>query len=367
MTDRECFEAVLHGKTPERIPWTPRLNIWYEYHKANHSLPDPYKKMDMEGLRKNLNAGRSVRNGRIFNIDYTQSRLSTVKTNDGFMNIIENSKGVITESYASSGKNAGTAIKPARMEFFLKDKNDYDVMIEHIRSMRYTPCFEEYQAYDCEIGDDALPLCIIGDVPATTIIRDYIGYNDGYFHLSDFDEKFEDLLFTFDKALEAMHEILLKSPAKLFLHGMHFDSQMTPPPFFKQYILPYYKKLTPRTRNAGKYIAIHQDGDAFHLVDLIAESGIDVADCLCTDPMAQLTLEKAYDAWRDKVVIWGGIPSIILNPDSCSEHVFLEFAGLAVDLAKSGHMLLSVSDNVMPEADIERVRIISEMLKKVQL
>ena len=39
MTDRERILAVLDGKPPDRIPWVPRLQLWYNARVAEGKLP----------------------------------------------------------------------------------------------------------------------------------------------------------------------------------------------------------------------------------------------------------------------------------------------------------------------------------------
>lgn len=38
MTNRERIQAIIEGKRPDKIPWIPRLQIWYNAHKSKGRL-----------------------------------------------------------------------------------------------------------------------------------------------------------------------------------------------------------------------------------------------------------------------------------------------------------------------------------------
>ena len=65
------------------------------------------------------------------------------------------------------------------------------------------------------------------------------------------------------------------------------------------------------------------------------------------------------------MIIWGGIPSIILCPDSCSYGEFVDYMEAAITLIRSRkcRVVLGVSDNVMPETDIARLDKITDMVR----
>jgi len=59
---------------------------------------------------------------------------------------------------------------------------------------------------------------------------------------------------------------------------------------------------------------MHADADSRLILSEIREAGFDMAETFTTDPMVDCTLEEARQAWGDRVIIWGGVPSILLEP-----------------------------------------------------
>jgi hypothetical protein len=73
------------------------------------------------------------------------------------------------------------------------------------------------------------------------------------------------------------------------------------------------------------------------------------------------TLAEARAAWGDRVIIWGGVPSVILEPQFSDAEFEAYMRDLFRVIGDGDAFILGVADNVMPGADIERVRRITAM------
>ena len=75
-------------------------------------------------------------------------------------------------------------------------------------------------------------------------------------------------------------------------------------------------------------------------------------------------MAEARQAWGTDVIIWGGIPSSILCPPVTDK----EFEDYMLDLfrtiAPGDAFILGVADNVMPDAYIERIIRVGEMVEE---
>ena len=61
MTDRERILAVLAGRRPDRIPWIPRLLLWYNAHSRAGTLPARYRGMTLREVERDLGVGTPAR------------------------------------------------------------------------------------------------------------------------------------------------------------------------------------------------------------------------------------------------------------------------------------------------------------------
>ena len=57
MNHRERYQAVLDGRPPDRVPFSPRLLLWYNARLATDTMPDEYKGLSLRELEHRLRVG----------------------------------------------------------------------------------------------------------------------------------------------------------------------------------------------------------------------------------------------------------------------------------------------------------------------
>ncbi|MCL5019964.1 MAG: hypothetical protein M1426_05830 [Patescibacteria group bacterium] len=72
MTTRERFEAILNGKPPDKIPWLPRLELWYSGHVNLGTLPLEFQGLTLREIEKKLGLGTPARQARVLRISYRE-------------------------------------------------------------------------------------------------------------------------------------------------------------------------------------------------------------------------------------------------------------------------------------------------------
>ena len=138
---------------------------------------------------------------------------------------------------------------------------------------------------------------------------------------------------------------------------------MTPPRLFERYITPYYQQIAPRLHARGKALTYHADDDSKLILKQVKEAGFDMAECFATAPLVSVTLEEARRAWGSDVIIFGGVPSIILEEQVMGDAEFeATMREVFRVIAPGDALILGVSDNVMPRAKIERIERITQMV-----
>ena len=63
----------------------------------------------------------------------------------------------------------------------------------------YDPTYEDYLAYEEQVGDDGYPMVSAGDCPFHYFLLHLVGYNDAYFHMADYPNEFEHLFTVMDQ------------------------------------------------------------------------------------------------------------------------------------------------------------------------
>lgn len=255
-------------------------------------------------------------------------------------------------------------IQGLEVEHLIKSPEDYapvEYMIEHTDIVTM---YDEYLAYEAEIGEDGIPIVGAGNDPMTHFLQDLAGYNNAYFHLYDYPDKVDHLMGVLNEHALKIQQAILNSPARLILQGYHFDTMMTPARIFKKHMVPYYQPFAEQLRNQGKTLVCHADADTSKLMELIVEAGFHMVECFVTAPMVKVTMAQARAVFGKDVIIWGGIPSIMLE-DSFSDEAFDAYMlDLFRTVAPGDAFILGVADNVMPDSNMDRVERVTAMVER---
>ena len=366
MTNRERILAILDGSPPDRVPWIPRFGIWHKARLATGTLPERYRGMSLRELERDLGVGTPAREGTIFVHEYRGVEVRSQPVDE--MNTVTEyvtPVGTLSTLDRRSALLADKGIRGMDVGHLVKGPEDYEIIEYLVENEEYRPTYEEYLQYEADVGDDGYPLVNCGDCPFHFWLRTLVGYNRAYLHLSDFPGKVErllDLLTQRDR--EKVWPLMAESPARMLLHGAHFSSSMTPPPMYERYILPYYEELSEFLRGSGKTLCLHADADSRLILDQIKRSGYGMAETFTTEPMVSCTLEQGRRAFGGDVIIWGGVPSVILEENYSDEYFEAYMRKVFRTIAPGDAFILGVADNVLPDADIERIRRISEMVEE---
>jgi hypothetical protein len=365
MTNRERILAVLDRKSPDRVPWIARLDLWYHARMAEGNLPARFHGMNLVDVGRTLRTGNPARDGRIFTTRYEGLEVRAERAPGVARQRFVTPYGEVTFGRILSDKVSGTTDQGLPLEHPIHSVDDYKVLEYIAEHTYYDPCYDEYLAYETAVGGEGYPMVSCGDVPFHYFLLHLSGYNQAYFEMVDHAEEFEHLIAVMEQIdRERLWPVVADSPARLILHGVHFDSQMTPPHMFRKYMTPYYRDFSALLHARGKSLVWHADDDSKDILAEVKDAGFDMSECFCTAPMVEVTLEEARAAWKSDVAIFGGVPSIILEP-TFPEAEFEEYLrGVFRTIAPGDAFILGVADNVMPTSLIERVERISDLVEQ---
>jgi len=365
MNDRERLLTILDRQPPDRIPWIPRLLLWYNARKLTHTMPAEFEGLSLRELEKRLGVGTPARDGRICSV--VRDGVEVVTRDEGGKRITEyhTPVGTVREVMHFSADLDAQGLPGRVEEFLLKEPRDYKVWEWVVEHTRWAPAYDAYRAYDAETGEGGLPMISTGDVPLHGWAQALAGYEYAYFHLADFPEMVDHLLHTmWEVERERLWPVVAESPARLILHGVHLSSQFTPPSLFRKYITPYCQEFIPMMHEHGKAVAMHGDNDVSQIIELLEQAGWDMVECFVTAPMVPLTLRRAREVWGNRVIMWGGLPSLLLSP-SVAEDEFRAYLDELLDIIAPGDaFILGVADNVMPDSLISRVAYVTDLIEK---
>ncbi|HHN46501.1 MAG TPA: hypothetical protein ENN09_03575 [Planctomycetes bacterium] len=390
MTHRERILAACRGEVPDRIPWVPRLDLWYNAHSRARTLPGRFAGASLREITDALGVGYhavvpnflDVRSSEdiadcclgIYRLKHMpfETRLEGVERElapEGDMTRVtyRTPAGTITGvfGYTPEMKDAGVSL-PWIREHVVKRPEDYAVP-EYIYSrLGVIAACENYRAWQEWVGDDGVAVGFgnLSASPMHHLLHEVMPAAEFFMEMYDHPAELEAVNQALGVWFEKFFRALAESPAEMVFVGGNFDATITYPPFFERHILPWTARLAGMLHEKGKLLLVHTDGENAGLVELYGHCGFDVADSLCPAPMTSMTLEEFAGALPG-VTVWGGIPSVALCSESMSDRDFDELADKTVAFARGrSRIVLGVADTTPPGASFERIVAITERVNR---
>jgi methylmalonyl-CoA mutase cobalamin-binding domain/chain len=392
MTHRQRILAAVRGEMADRIPYAPRIDLWHNANSLNGTLPTRHRgrsrdeialcegwalhKVVADHLRQpNPDAMRHRALGVHFMEEYVAQfafsdriRIDVEREGERTRVRYTTDKGTIRTStvYSDQMRRSGTSV-PWIEEHAVKSPEDLKVLAHIFENMDVVACYEPFRAYQAAVGENGLPVTSF-TVAAGPVhhIQKYFLDATVFFHY--YRDHLPEILYLAD-ALAPLYEQALKvtaeSPAEVIQWGSNFDEMLTFAPMFAAHFVPWIRKAKDVLGPRGIRILCHTDGENQGLMDLIHDSGTDVAEAVCPAPMTKVTIQEYYRRWGDRITIYGGVPSNLLLPQLTPDDQFESFMDtLFAGIGDGRRFVLGIADATPPDADFERLVRIGEMVNE---
>lgn len=382
MTERERILAAIEGRATERIPWVPRLDLWYRAHQLAGTLPAPFQRASLMELTAALGMGfhavvpdfrdcacaqddldralgiynlrpmpyRTVLHGVERDVRIVGDRTHVdYRTPHGTVST--------TVLYDDSMRRAGITITHVESQAF-QSIEDYRPLSFIFENAEVVHDSDGYLSFAERVGDQGLAVAFLAVAasPAHHVMRDLMRLDTFYFEMHDHADEMAALLRCIGCYYEQLVDVARRCPAQAFLFGANYDSMVTYPPFFEAHILPWLRRVADVLHERDAFLLTHTDGENDGLLELYVEAGVDVADSVCPSPMTRLSLKDARDVFAGRVAIMGGIPSVSLLPSTMDDRQFEAFLDrFFAELGAGDRLILGVSDTTPPQADFGRL------------
>jgi len=359
LTPRDRVIAVFKGLKPDKVPWQPRLHHWYAVNKKLGTLPAKYRDAGILEVYDDLKA--SPRSYHFFNatIRIVQGGDVKVKTWEDEFTIstkYETPKGSLREMQ----RKTEHGIASYHIEYPVKSVEDLLILAYVIGHQSFEFDMPLYEAARREVGERAEPIVSVPHLPIQRLIIYYMGFKATVQALWKYPDKVEDFLSILDLSDDIRFKIVGSSPIRIVNFGDNIHHDLVSPPWFRKYVLPYYWRRTRELHEVGKYCTSHWDGRVGKLLSYVRQTGLDGIECLTPQPQGDVTLEEMKEALGDMVLI-DGLPATHFLPQVSNAE--LKAFAEKVLMMFSPRLILGVSDMLPPGGDIEKIRLISEMVE----
>jgi methylmalonyl-CoA mutase cobalamin-binding domain/chain len=389
---------AMRGETPDRLPYTPRFDLWYNSNAYRGTLPKRHRGRSHDEIaraegwalhkvipellevvdpQENVTRGIGLyslkENG--YKINFSPNvKLEVKKSRRGDEEATRveyhTPKGVVStkEVINEEMRNAGVSITWVQ-EHAIKRPEDYEIWAYIFENITVTADYDRYRAWQQHIGEDGVAVMMgtFSASPVHHIQRDFLDATEFFFHYNDHRREMQRLAEAIGRVYDQILEITAESPAEVVLWGANYDDMITYPPYFQKELAPWLRKASETLSARGKLLLCHCDGENQGLIDLIADSGMHVAEAVCCAPMTKLPIEAYYERWcrPGKLTIMGGLIQSMLSPATASvEELNAYLDHLFKAVAPGRRLILSVADTTPPNADFDRLAIIGERVEK---
>jgi hypothetical protein len=391
MTPKERMLRAARGGWADILPWVPRIDLWYNANSLQGTLPAKYRRgVTLDEIADDIGGGyhkivpdflnarspedtidRGLGIFRLKGMPY-RAELAGVerevkKEGNATFVTYHTPLGSISCKilYTEEMRRAGVSITWIS-EHVIKDPQDYKIVGYIFKNIKVIPDYENYLEFQRQVGDKGFAAArgLAAASPMQQIMRDFLDATQFYLEMYDHPQEMRQLCEDLEPYYDHLFQVLANSPAEVVFHGSNFDEMITYPPFFRNYIMPYLQRLADMLHARGKLLICHCDGENQGLLDLIAESGMDIAEAICPQPMTKVTISEVKKSFKGKVTIFGGVPSVALLEQSMSDEEFERFMkNLFQEIVPGDRFILGISDTTPPDAKFERLFRITEMVQ----
>jgi len=203
-----------------------------------------------------------------------------------------------------------------------------------------------------DLGQDGVVLGRVDRCPFQKLLIELAGPERFLVDLSDAPALVDELIETMDSRMNEAFAMALESQVEVIWQPDNVTADMTPPPLFERYCLPFYKRHGMECRRAGKPYLVHMDGRLGPLKDLIARCPFDAVESFSLPEVGgDLSLSQARLAWPDKVIL-PNFPSPLCYEKEQKIELWLN--QLLDEAGRECPFMLQVSEDI-PTAEWQRV------------
>ncbi len=390
MTYEERILAAIRGEAVDRLPFVPRLDLWYNGNKRKGTLPDKYKNASLRDIIEELDVGYHCNVPNFSTLEQEDDNahvgLGIYKTLSVFYDPVVDVEYTVTHEEGKTTTVYQTPYGPLTTATYLDDKmvregiNQPIIMkpaiecLEDYRKVGYVfdhiairPRFSYYDRMKELVGDRGIVTGFQyeGGSPMHGILKEMSQFEHFWFDFYDNIEVMEECCDHMRPVLREMVKVMAECESPVLYCGANYDAMTTNPNLFRDYITEDLKWCSDYLHSKGKLCLTHTDGENFMLLEEYKKAEIDIADSVTPAPMTKLGLSDYREAFGRDICIFGGICAISVMEESMSDYEFEKYVDTVLtDIGDGRKIVLSVADSTPPGAKWERIEYLNKKCRE---
>lgn len=354
---------VLFGKTDGQIIWQPRILCWYTDRKfAGHPLPPPYTNKSLPDIYRAL--GCSDRPYNYYNDCFQRIEHPAVKFIEQPLNETDTQITIVTPvgNQVLINRRTPNTDHPIHIKWEVESEEELKVAAWREENTNWKWDQQKFEHSQAKVGDLGAPTVYLPRMNVQSLYIEKMGVENGVYAIYDWPDTTE----AYFRALESSHDRLIEvvnaSPIEIINFGENIHSGTLSPALFVKYHLPACQRRCEKLHAAGKFVHSHWDGDCKPLLQYAKETGLDGIEAITPAPQGDVSLEEIKAALGDEMFLLDGIPAIYFD-ETYPVEVLVECAHKVIELF-APKLVLGISDEISSTGDIERVRIVGDIVEE---
>ncbi len=357
MTTKERVFAIFRGRPADHVPWLANMDHWYGVNRARGTIPAKYRDWPLHDIQRDLGCGLWQRAGVCRGLP-NEVRSRTEEIGEEVITIIETPVGSLREVHRICHDFTQARM---RVEFLVKGPRDLRVATYIAEASHYEPNGESFLEAEKAVGEGGIALTTLSACPIMQAWYS-LGVVGLSYALADYRQQLEAYLHAEHERSLRVARCAAEGPAEVVCSGGNMDAQVIGPESYKRYALEAFQEIGRILHARGKLHQYHFDGFVKPLLPLINDSEIDIIEAFTPQPMGDVSLEQALETLAPHIKIQGAIPASLLC-HGATQQEFEDFVVKTVEMAKAaGRVVIGLGDNTPPDAEVERLRRISELV-----
>lgn len=357
----QLHHDVVFNRSGGKIIWQPRIQCWYSDKVfAKQDLPPPYVGMNIIEIYQAL--GCSNRLYPWYNTCFRRIEPPSVRRIKEPLNNTDIKTTVETPVGKQVRVDRTTSNSPRSIHIKWP--------VETEEELRVATWIEDNTAWEWDQDRFERSQREVGDLGAPSMFMPRMNIQDLYINTMSVERAtyalfdWPDTVEAYFRALDECHyrliDIVNASPIAIINFGENVHAGTLSPTLFQKYHLPTCQQRCERLHTAGKFVSSHWDGDCGPLLQHAQQTGLDGIEAITPKPQGDVTLEEVKEALEDSMFLLDGIPAIYFD-ETFSVEILTECVHKLIDLF-APRLVLGISDELSSTGDIERVRIVGDIV-----
>lgn len=357
----QLHKDVVFGKSEGKIIWQPRIGCWYDDKIfSGEGLPAPYSGMDIWQVYESLNCSARLYE---FNSCFQRVENPSVRFVSKRLNETDTKTTIHTNvgSQTVVTRRTPNSLHPITLKWEVETEEELRVAAWREENATWHWEQECYDSLLKKLGKFGAPTIFLPRMNVQCLYIEKMGVEKGIYALYDW----QDQINAFFRALEENHHRLIQlinsSPIDIINFGENIHASTLSPDLFVKYHLPACQKRCDLLHQAGKFVSSHWDGNVKPLLPFAKETGLDGIEAITPHPQGDVSLEEIKETLGDEMFLLDGIPAVYFD-DIYQIDRLIECVEKLIELF-APKLVLGISDEISSSGDIERIRVVNEIVE----